>query len=123
MPTTLDRPMEVTMPGIRDLPDLLGETSRVWERDPLYAVFLHNDEINTMEWVLAVLQKVFGYTEEKCMILMLTAHFEERCSVWEGALEIAELHAERIIAEGPDPSREADGAKPLRVTIERIDAA
>jgi ATP-dependent Clp protease adaptor protein ClpS len=88
------------------------------KRQPPYAVILHNDDITTMQFVVAVLQKVFGYTLEKCVQLMLEAHKTDRAVVWTGALELAELKADQMISCGPDPERSAAGAEPLRVTVE-----
>ena len=100
------------------LPDLDTETETVTRRQPPYAVILHNDDINSMDWVILCLRKVFGYTVEKCFDLMLDAH-ETGCSVvWVGSLEVAELKADQIIGCGADPSAEDRGAEPLRVTVE-----
>jgi ATP-dependent Clp protease adaptor protein ClpS len=90
------------------------------KRQPPYAVVLHNDDVNTMTFVVAVLQKVFGYTVEKCVSLMLDAHNGGKTIVWSGALELAELKADQIISCGPDPDRADDGAEPLRVTVEAM---
>jgi ATP-dependent Clp protease adaptor protein ClpS len=90
------------------------------ERQPPYAVLLHNDDVNTMDFVVNVLRKVFGYTEEKCVMLMLEAHNKGRVVVWSGTLEVAELKADQIISCGPDPDRAKDGAEPLRVTVEPL---
>jgi ATP-dependent Clp protease adaptor protein ClpS len=90
------------------------------ERQPPYAVWLHNDDVNTMDFVVSVLRKVFGYTEEKCATLMLEAHNKGRVVVWSGMLEVAELKADQIISCGPDPDRAKDGAEPLRVTVEPL---
>ncbi len=87
-------------------------------RQPPYAVILHNDDLTTMEYVVAVLRKVFGYTVEKCVQLMLEAHGSDRAVVWTGAMELAELKADQMISCGPDPDRVKAGAEPLRVTVE-----
>jgi ATP-dependent Clp protease adaptor protein ClpS len=94
------------------------QTDTRTKRQPPYSVILHNDDVNTMAFVVAVLQKVFGYTLEKCVKLMFEAHNSDRCVVWTGAMEIAELKADQIIGCGPDPDRADDGAEPLRVTVE-----
>lgn len=98
------------------LPDV--ETDTRTRRQPPYAVILHNDDVNTMNWVVFVLQKVFGYTVEKCVTLMLQAHNSDKAVVWVGSLEVAELKADQIVDCGPDPDAVDRGAKPLRVTVE-----
>jgi ATP-dependent Clp protease adaptor protein ClpS len=100
------------------LPELETEESTRTQRQPPYAVILHNDDVSTMQFVVVVLRKVFGYTVEKCVQLMLEAHKTDRAVVWCGALELAELKADQIISCGPDPDALKKGAEPLRVTVE-----
>jgi ATP-dependent Clp protease adaptor protein ClpS len=94
------------------------DTASRTSRQPPYSVILHNDDVNTMEYVASVLRKVFGYTVEKCVQLMLEAHKSDRAIVWTGAMELAELKADQIISCGPDPDRVKAGAECLRVTVE-----
>ena len=101
-------------------PDVLPETDTETQtrRQPPYAVILHNDDINTMEFVVGVLRKVFGYTVEKCVELMIEAHEKGRSVVWVGPLEVAELKADQIHSCGADPVQAARGAQPLGVSVE-----
>jgi ATP-dependent Clp protease adaptor protein ClpS len=94
------------------------ETDTRTRQQPPYAVILHNDDINTMDWVIVVLIKVFGYAVEKCFELMIKAHESGQSVVWVGPLEVAELKADQIHSCGPDPTRIDAGAQPLRVTLE-----
>ncbi len=99
-------------------PELVTDTDTATRRQPPYAVILHNDDINSMDWVILVLRKVFGYTVEKCYDLMIDAH-ETGCSpVWVGSMEVAELKADQMMSCGADPSAKNRGAEPLRVTVE-----
>ena len=108
------------MASANPLPDIDFDTDTETKtrRQPPYAVILHNDDINTMEFVVAVLRKVFGYTVEKCVELMMQAHEKGRVVVWIGALEVAELKADQIHSCGPDPEQKRKGAQPLGVTVE-----
>jgi len=110
------------MASATPLPDVLPDTDTDTEsqtrRQPPYAVILHNDDINTMEFVVEVLRKVFGYTVEKCVQLMIEAHEKGRSVVWVGALEVAELKADQIRSCGPDPHQKSRGAQPLGVSVE-----
>ena len=85
---------------------------------PPYAVMLHDDDINTMEFVIETLQRVFGYDLHKAAILMLEAHNHGQSLVWSGAKEHAEFKADQILSRGADPVMRDKGAQPLRVTIE-----
>jgi ATP-dependent Clp protease adaptor protein ClpS len=101
-------------------PDVLPDTDTDADtrRQPPYAVVLHNDDLNGMVFVAAVLRKVFGYTTERCVELMLEAHEKGRSVVWVGTLEVAELKADQILSCGPDPAAAPRGAQPLRVSVE-----
>lgn len=85
---------------------------------PPYAVVLHNDDFNTVDFVIEVIVKVFKYPVEKAFALTLEAHETGRSIVWSGSLELAELKAEQIRSCGADPEAKARGALPLKVTIE-----
>ena len=93
------------------------ETETRTKRQPPYAVILHNDDNNSMPFVVTVLRKVFGYTVEKCIELMLEAHEKGKAAVWIGALEVAELKADQIRSCGADPLGKS-GVHPLGVTVE-----
>lgn len=100
------------------LPEAATNTCSRTKKQPPFAVILHNDDINTMQWVTLVLRKTFGYSIERCTELMLEAHQTGRTVVWVGAMELAELKADQIVGCGPDPAQLDRGAEPLRVTIE-----
>jgi len=63
---------------------------------PPYNVVLLNDEHHSMEFVVMVLVKVFGYALEKCFQLMLNAHETGRSIIWTGPREVAELKVEQM---------------------------
>jgi ATP-dependent Clp protease adaptor protein ClpS len=93
------------------------------KRQPPYAVVLHNDDVNSFEFVVGVIRKVFHYGEPKAFRLTLAAHEEGRSILWSGSLEVAELKADQIKSCGPDPEMRSSGAQPLQVTVERQDGA
>lgn len=79
---------------------------------------MHNDDVNGFQFVIGVLQKVFGYGFAKAFELTTTAHFNGQSIVWSGTLELAELKADLIRSCGADPNQESNGALPLKVSIE-----
>src|SRR4029450_8612762 len=101
------------------LPEVLPEeeTETRTQRQPPYAVILHNDDSNSMDFVVMVLRKVFGYTEEKCIKLMLEAHNKGRAAVWIGAMEVAELKPHQTPSFGAAPFVKK-GGHPLGVSVE-----
>jgi ATP-dependent Clp protease adaptor protein ClpS len=105
--------MSTALPDV--LPDV--ETETTTRRQPPYAVILHNDDHNTQVFVTLVLRKVFGYTVERCVELMMEAHEKGRAVVWVGPLEVAELKADQIRSCGADPLT-AGRSQPLGVSVE-----
>lgn len=90
------------------------------KRQSSYAVILHNDSLNTMEYVVGVLRKVFHYGRTKAIWLMLKAHVSGKSIVWSGSLEVAEWKAEQLKSCGPDPVMRCHGAAALHVTVEAL---
>ena len=83
----------LTVPGLV-LPEIAETTKH--QTLPPYHVILLNDDVHSMEFVVTVLQKVFGYDEQKANLLMLEAHHQERAIVWSGSKEGAELKQEQV---------------------------
>ena len=44
------------------------------KKPPLYRVLLHNDDFTTMEFVVQILETVFGLPQEKAVQIMLHVH-------------------------------------------------
>ena len=67
------------------------------ERPSLYRVVLLNDDYTPMEFVVQMLQKLFGYGREKATRIMLEVHMKGRgvCGVF--AFEIAETRAAQVL--------------------------
>ena len=86
--------------------------------EPPYRVVLHNDDINSFEYVIEVLARVLACTKMRAFGLTLRAHLFGRSTVWTGAKDEATAKAGAIVSSGPDPRRIANGARPLRVTVE-----
>jgi ATP-dependent Clp protease adaptor protein ClpS len=81
------------MPGVLH-PEI--ETTIKHKTLPPYQVILLNDDVHSMPFVVTVIQKVFGYDEQKACMLMLEAHHNQRAVVWSGTKEGAELKQEQV---------------------------
>lgn len=103
-------------PAARQVPEKREKT----RRQPPYAVVLHNDDYNGMDFVVGALRKVFRYSLVQAVKLMMKAHVSGRCIVWTGPLEVAELKADQLRSCGPDPHMKQHGATSLAVTIEPL---
>jgi ATP-dependent Clp protease adaptor protein ClpS len=65
-------------------------------RIPPYNVILANDDYHSFEFVVTVLRKALGYSEERAFLLTHEAHHQGRAVVWTGSKEVAELKVEQI---------------------------
>ena len=70
------------------------------DTDKPWIVLVWNDPINLMSYVAFVLQKLFGYSNEKATELMLDVHHKGHAVVSSGARERAELDVFRLHEHG-----------------------
>jgi ATP-dependent Clp protease adaptor protein ClpS len=84
---------------------------------PPYHVIIVNDDFHSFEFVVNVLRKALGHSEERAYLLTYEAHSRGRAVVWTGAKEVAELKLEQIQS---FHEIKANGQKlgPLEATIE-----
>ena len=87
---------------------------------PPYAVIVENDDLHTFEYVIEVLQKVFGYDLQKAFLLTSQVHHAGQALVWSGALELAELKRDQIKGFGPDTYAMKPVTFPLGVRVEPL---
>src|SRR3954451_22296644 len=82
------------------------------KRQPPYHVILLDDDYHTFEYVITMLQQLFGYPREKGYQMALEVHHTGRVIVLTTTKEHAELKQDQIHAFGPDPfsSKECKGS-------------
>ncbi|HLF89181.1 MAG TPA: ATP-dependent Clp protease adaptor ClpS, partial [Anaerolineales bacterium] len=51
------------------------DTQEITEEEPLYRVLIHNDDVTPMDFVVAILEKVFFISRPDALHIMLTAHY------------------------------------------------
>jgi ATP-dependent Clp protease adaptor protein ClpS len=97
----------LTLPGRPQV-----EPEEKTRRIPPYNVILLDDDHHTFEYVITMLQQLFGYPVEKGYQMALEVHTTGRCIVLTTTLEHAELKRDQIHAFGPDPlsSKECVGS-------------
>lgn len=86
----------MTAPMIVDRPDIADSC----DQDTPWNLFLWNDPVTLMGQVKRILQKIFGYPEEKASQLMLEAHMRGKTVVWSGGREQAESYALELHGHG-----------------------
>jgi len=113
MPDSAESPTTVkTKPGLLPAPDTRTQ--------PSWAVILHNDDINSIPFVITTLRRAFHCGWTRAFRHTLRAHVSGRAVVWTGLFETAEFKADQLISCGPDPTMVHRGATPLRVTVEQL---
>jgi ATP-dependent Clp protease adaptor protein ClpS len=71
------------------------ESREKLEKPPLFKVLLHNDDFTTMEFVVFVLEDVFGHDEASAVRVMLNVHTQGVGVAGVYTYEVAETKAER----------------------------
>jgi ATP-dependent Clp protease adaptor protein ClpS len=81
-------------------------------RQPPYNVVLLDDDFHTFEYVITMLQQLFGHPREKGYQMAVEVHTTGRVIVLTTTKEHAELKRDQIHAFGADPlaSRECKGS-------------
>ena len=72
------------------------------KRQPPYNVILLNDDDHTVDYVVHMMQKLFGHPVERGLQIAREVHEAGRCIVYTCTRELAELKQEQIHAFGPD---------------------
>ncbi|MGF1581366.1 MAG: ATP-dependent Clp protease adaptor ClpS [Gemmataceae bacterium] len=94
------------------------ESERRTRQIPPHNVILLNDDHHSFEFVMSVLRKVLGVSQERAFQFTEEAHTSGRAIIWTGTKEVAELKVEQIRTF--HETRVHDGAKlgPLDCMIE-----
>ena len=85
---------------------------------PRYHVVLWNDDDHTYEYVVHMLQVLFGYPPEKGYQLAREVDTRGKAVIFTSSLEKAEIKRDQILSFGPDPLMKKS-VGPLIATIEK----
>ena len=89
--------------------ETLEQRSTVRKPAPRYRVLLHNDDYNTMEYVVqSLLEVVPSLTQPQAVDIMMEAHSSGMALVITCALEPAEFYCESLRSKGLSSSIEPD---------------
>jgi ATP-dependent Clp protease adaptor protein ClpS len=78
--------------------ETVTESETKLKKPPLYRVLLHNDDFTTMEFVVYVLQTIFGRTTQDATVIMLRVHTEGVGVAGVYTLEVAEMKVSKVMA-------------------------
>ena len=82
---------------------LKEEEEEKTKRQPPYNVILLNDDDHSYQYVISMLQKLFGHPPEKGFMLAKEVDESGRVIVMTTSMELAELKRDQIHAFGADP--------------------
>ena len=103
----------ITLPAV---PKLRPEERT--RRQPPYNVVLLNDDDHTFEYVITMLQQLFGYPREKGTLMAIEVDSTGRVILLTTTKEHAELKQDQIHAFGPDPQSSKDCKGSMSCIIE-----
>ena len=84
-------------PGEREGVDLAIQTKPKTQRPPMYKVLLLNDDFTPMEFVVHVLERLFGMTHAQAIEIMLTVHRKGIAVVGVFSHEVAETKVAQVM--------------------------
>jgi len=87
---------EITIPDTVE--ELLGGTDE--RPDTPWVVIVWNDPVNTIDYVILVFQKLFGFSRAKASRLTMQVHHEGKAVVAAGSREKCEADVARLHAHG-----------------------
>jgi ATP-dependent Clp protease adaptor protein ClpS len=99
-------------------PDLQMREDQKTKRQPPYNVVLLNDDDHTFQYVIAMMQELFGYPPERGKQIADEVHNTGRAIVLTTTKEHAELKQDQIHAYGPDPWSSKDCKGSMTAIIE-----
>lgn len=92
---------------------IITATKQKVKRPSLFKVLIHNDDYTTMEFVIYILQNLFGKSEDQATAIMLKVHEEGHgvCGIY--TYEIAETKAQKVAELAKEEGH------PLMCTVEK----
>lgn len=100
----------VALPEVEDVPQAEtknAEPNKRPKRQPRYHVILWNDDDHSYEYVIVMLQELFGHPPEKGYQLAKEVDASGKVIVLTTTMEHAELKRDQIKAYGKDPNIQA----------------
>ncbi len=97
------------------------KTRKKKKRAPRYNVILWNDDDHTFDYVVIMLNMLFGYPPERGLQIAKEVHVYGKSIIFTSSLEKAEQKRDQILAFGPDPLMPTQSDGPLIATIQKVD--
>lgn len=113
----------VSEPPVKTAPAKPQRKTNPYSKDkpqPPYAVIVQNDEDHTFEYVIEMLQRVFGLNIEDALRHTVNIHNTGEDMVWSGMFEVAELKRDQVRGFGPDLYASIPVKYPIGVRIEPL---
>lgn len=70
------------------------------EQDEVYKLVLHNDDVNTFDFVIDCLIEICGHTMEQAEQCTLLVHYKGKCTVKTGDLSFLKPMHQKLLSRG-----------------------
>lgn len=70
------------------------------KQDEVYKLVLHNDDVNTFDFVIDCLIEICGHTMEQAEQCTLLVHYKGKCTVKTGDLSILKPMHQKLLSRG-----------------------
>ena len=70
------------------------------EQDEVYKLVLHNDDVNTFDFVIDCLIEICGHTMEQAEQCTLLVHYKGKCTVKTGDLSVLKPMHQKLLSRG-----------------------
>ena len=70
------------------------------KQDEVYKLVLHNDDVNTFDFVIDCLIEICGHTMEQAEQCTLLVHYKGKCTVKTGDLSVLKPMHEKLLSRG-----------------------
>ena len=95
-------PIETAPAPLKTFEQFIEENFGDGDEEKPWHVVLLDDDHHTYDYVIEMLNKIFGYSLRKAFLMACEVDEKKRVIVWTGHLEKAEAYQEEIHDYGPD---------------------
>ena len=76
------------------------EVALLEQEDEVYKLVLHNDDVNTFDFVIECLIEICKHTLEQAEQCTILVHYKGKCTVKTGSMELPKPTHEKLISRG-----------------------
>lgn len=85
---------------VLERPDVITSEGTGLTFEPMYQVILWNDDVNSFQYVIAMLQKIFGHNRQMAEKIANDANNNGKTIAEVESYDLAKLHKEQLLSAG-----------------------